>query len=186
MLTFSLNARDREIMRTVSSLDYKLHNDIAREWASELYTKALDGKVTSDTDAVAYGAVCTKNQKLNKSKKEVMLLSVEELKESGGKGVADSVAQYIETKIEDIVESDEMRYVVNQFLDMHEYLYIEEGVDIWVLIQKAKRMISTQTLNKRIMEKLQYIMNEYHMKDIFQVVLSNQNCCEILEYKLAL
>lgn len=186
MLTFSLNARDKEIMRTIGSIDFKLHNEVAREWASELYTKALDGRVTEDTNAIAYGSGCKKNQTMNKAKKEVTMLSVEELKENGGKGVADTVAQYVETKIDDIIESDEIRYVVSQFLDMHEYLYIEEGVDIWVLIQKAKRMVKTKTLNKAIMEKLQYIMNEYHMKDIFQVILSNQDCCMALERTLAL
>lgn len=186
MLTFSLNARDKEIMRTIGSIDFKLHNEIAREWASEIYTKALNGKVTEDTNAIAYGAGCNKNQTMNKAKREVTMLSVEELKENGCKGVADTVAQYVETKIDDIIESDEIRYVVGQFLEMHEYLYIEEGIDIWVLIQKAKRMVKTQTLNNTIMEKLKRIMTEYHMEDIFQVVLSNHDCCLALERTLAL
>lgn len=182
MLTFSLNKSDNEARRVVATLDFRLNSEKACEWASTIFENALNGRVTSDTDVLAYASGCERNQKMSKAKKEVNVLSVEELNETSQVGVADTVFQYTHDYLESIIESDEINHAVAEFIDMRDYLYIEEGLDIWVLLQKLYDNLSAKRdLPKTLVEKFQYIMTEYHMEDILLVLSNHRECRNILE-----
>lgn len=79
MFSFSIN---REVDFTNISLVPE--TQLGREWLSEMYLKALNGSVTSgNIDAYAYG--CALNVEKNKVKREVPLITADELS-AGYKG----------------------------------------------------------------------------------------------------
>ena len=174
MLTFSVNSNiDKEIENT-PIFDQRPSSDLGRQWWSEVVFKTLDKKTDDNVNLDAYGYSCERNDKMTTSKKEVALLTVEEI-DSGLRGVADTVAFYLDRNVDSIIESDEARTLVHDFMQVHEDLLLEEGVNIWKVITLAKQA------NTMMIDKLRDLMSRYNLTELIQDVLRNRECMAVLE-----
>ena len=126
MLTFSLNKSSDSIVKDMSSRVFNPTTDEGRQWLSELWFKALEGKVDNSVNVNAYGYVCEQNTKMAKNKKETALLTVDDVND-GKRGVSETVASYVDDNIDYIVECSDIKTIVDEFVEAHEYLCIEEG-----------------------------------------------------------
>lgn len=174
MLTFSVNCDINEVIMEGNLADARPTTDIGRQWWSEVIVKAIDGKTDDKVNIDAYGYVCERNTKMAVASTEVALLSVEEI-EMGLRGVADTVAHYIDRNVDTIIESSEVKTLVQQFLEVQENLEIEEGVNLWRIVKLAK------TQNIRMMDKLRDLISRYEIGEVIEGVLKNRECLEVLE-----
>lgn len=182
MLSFSLNESDARAKQMLVNLNFNLNVPVASEWASDIFIKAVKGKLQSDTNTLAYAQKCSLNQESAKIAREVNLLNGEEMEVYGSCGVSDSVLEFTENYLDDIIESEEIKKAVSEFIDMREYLYIEEGIDIWVMLEKLHKCLDQRkAFNKSLVDKFKYIMTEYHMEDILLTLAKNKKCYTILE-----
>lgn len=174
MLTFSINKNLTEAVAS-GALSFDMPTtDIGRAWLSEVVVKALDDKTDAEVNVDAYGYACEKNQTMAVGAREVALLSVEEI-QMGQRGVADTVANYLDLNIDMIVESSEVRTLVYEFLNVHETIMIEEGQNLWKIISLAKQA------NAKMTEKLIDIIKRHDISDLVNGVLSNRECLGVLE-----
>jgi hypothetical protein len=174
MLTFSLNTNSNSIIKELSSKVFQPTTQQGREWLSELWFKALEGKVDENANSNAYGYVCEQNTKMAKAKRETALLTAEERSE-GLKGVSESAAAYKDINIENILEHLEVKPLVEEFVGMHEYLIVEEGVNLWKIVTLVCKY------NQKAIEKLQNLIKEYHMETLIRAIIYNKECLGELE-----
>ncbi len=83
---------------------------------------------------------------------------------------------YVDGSIEELVENAELVHNANQIKDMHEYLLVEAGVNLFVLL----KLVKTHMQAKHI-AKLRSLMEEYKMEEIIKSVLSSDKGFSILE-----
>lgn len=174
MLTFSVNKNINEAIKT-GALSFSMpKTDAGRAWLSEVVVKSLDEKTTEHVEVDAYGFTCELNTKMAQGKKEVALLPVEEL-EMGQRGVADTIASYLDLNIDMIMEASEVRTLVEEFAEMYDYLLIEEGVNLWKVLNLAKMG------NMKMMDKLRELVATYEMGSLIEGLLTNADCLSVLE-----
>lgn len=173
MLTFSLNKTTTDVMGKVATIDCATNSDLGRQWLSEIYFNSLDGRVNDNVNVTAYGYACEQNTKMVKQKREVNLITVDEAAD-GVKGIADVVASYIDNNIDSLIEASEFKYQMEQFIEMRDYLLIEEGVALDRLILQAKRA------NEKAIKRLRDLITDYHLEDMVKAVLENSNFMNIL------
>lgn len=174
MLTFSINQDITTVVLKGTIADARPTTAKGREWWSEVWMKALEGRTEDTVDVDAYGYVCERNQDLANGKKETALLTVEELN-GGLRGVVDTVASYLDANVDMIIDNSEIKTIVTDFLEMQEYLLIEEGVNLWAVFNHAKN----EKVSSR--EYLRDIMTEYNLGDTISGVLTHPECIKILE-----
>lgn len=136
MISFSVNPSVYSEMAGVTKLLADgVRTDREREYLGEAYLKIIEGKGKENINLGAYSAACEKNSQLARAKKnEVSLLSSDEMTK-GFKGVTELVSDCVDTSIDAIIESADTHSYVESFIDMKEYIYLEEGKDIWRLLQ---------------------------------------------------
>lgn len=174
MLSFSVNKDINEVIRSSTVLDARPTSDIGRQWWSEVVVKALDDRTDDEVNVDAYGYSCEKNTKKSSSKKESALLTPEEM-EAGFKGIADVVAFYLDENMESILESDEAKTLITEFLEMQEHLIIEEGVNLWKVIKLAKNA------NTKMILRLRDLIERYNMEELITGIMKNRECMFALE-----
>lgn len=174
MLTFSVNKDINEAFNN-GTLSFTMpKTEEGRAWLSEVIVKALDDKTSDHVEVDAYGYTCELNTKMAKGKKEVALLTVEEL-EMGQRGVADTVASYLDMSIDKIMDSSEVKTLIEEFLEMYDYLLIEEGINIWKVLSLARNA------DKRMVDKLRDLVVSYEMGSLIEGIFRNQECLTVLE-----
>lgn len=174
MVSFSVNPDTYQAHRAVMKMRNPLGSQVAREWVGEAFCRATMGAVREDTDMGAYGAVCEKNTMLATSKREVQVVSSEDM-DDGARGVADVVFNYVDSNLDSIVDSEEVRYFVGQFIDMRDYLLVEEGCDLYTVFIRARDGVT------RSIARLRDLIEKYNMTDMIQSLLSNSEAVACLE-----
>lgn len=174
MLTFSVNKDINEVVKAGVLTHAKPTTDVGRYWLSELWVKALDERVDDKVNVDAYAFACERNSKMTVGSKEVALLSVEEL-ETGLRGVADTVASYLDVNIDTIINSSEVRTLIADFCEVHEMLLIDEGVNLWKVLKAARKS------NARMIDKLRDLISRHSLEDLIASVLGNSECLVYLE-----
>lgn len=174
MLTFSVNQDINAVVRKSGIADARPTTDLGRVWWSEAWVKALEDRTEDTVNLDAYGYSCERNTRIATGKKETALLTVEEV-DSGMRGVANTVASYVDTNVDSIIESSEIKTFISAFLQFQEDLLIEEGVNLWVLIQNAR------SLHTASVDRLRELIQRYDMAYTIEGVLSNRECFVALE-----
>ena len=133
MFSFSVN---REVDFT--NIDIIPKTELGREWMSEMYIKALNGAVTAgNVDAYAFG--CALNVEKNKVKREVPLITADELS-AGYKGqLVDSFsadkasyedAHRLTFAVDDFEEDSSYANALAQLEDIRPVIFNELHIDI--------------------------------------------------------
>lgn len=178
MITFSLNADVHKTLANTNLLQAHPLTDIGRSWWSEAVVKSLDDRVLGDINVDAYAFACERNTLFANGNKEVALLSSEELS-LGMRGVADSVASYVDLNVDRIVESSEVSTLVDTFLLYQEQLEVEEGVNLWKLFTLALKG------NSRMVDKFREVVARYDLTAFVESVLLNKECVPALEVAMS-
>lgn len=176
MLTFSVN----------DCLDYETKEEVLRKIdenrnnktpeimlaLSEMYIKSVEGKLESTENIAAFGKAIERNNRLAKQKREISVLTEEDLKQ-GFSGINEAVlfemVDYL--KIEDNIDIiDE----IEQFSDLVEKLLIEEGVNLITLIQLSL------TCNLEALNRLQDLIIRFKLQDLVKAILRHEVAIENL------
>ena len=174
MLTFSVNQDINEVVRQGGIADARPTTEFGRTWWSEAWIKALEERTDETINLDAYGYACERNTMIAKGYRETALLTAEEV-ESGLRGVASTVASYIDTNVDTIVESSEIITFIEQFKYLQEELMIEEGVNLWVVMTQARQAITPSV------DRLRDLVQRYDIAEIIAGVLKNAQCIVALE-----
>lgn len=142
MVTFSTNKDVYEVMPKVTQLNLNPIKQIEREWLSEAFIKIVEGKKEKIHFGLSsFSAACEKFAALERAKKgDVSLLNQEE-QEAGHQGVDTMVltingnGEYFKS-VEDMID---LQDTVEEFIDMREYVYLEDGKDIWRLLELSRQ-----------------------------------------------
>lgn len=178
MLTFSVNTNINKVILDNTFTDEKPTTELGRAWLSEVWLKAAEEKTDENINIDAYAYSCEKNTKMAVSKKEVAMLTTEEM-QNGGRGVADTVARFVDTNVDAIIESSEVRTLVTEFMEVYDQLIIEEGVNLWKVIQLAREAVPT------MIDKLRYLISTHNIGELVENVLKNPECITELEVAMA-
>lgn len=174
--TFSVNPNTYDKMVKVVKLNLNPTKQTEQAWLSEAYLKIIEGKGKENINLGAYSAACEKNSQLARAKKnEVSLLSSDEMTK-GFKGVTELVSDCVDTSIDAIIESADVQSFVSSFIDMKEYIYLEEGKDIWRLLELSRQD------DKKAQRKLRVVLETYdYLKELVEYVIKNPKCYRELE-----
>ena len=193
MLTFSVNQDVQSVLLTTNLGTAVPKTQEGFEWLSEAWIKALEGKTGEEINVDAYGYVCKENTMKAKNKREASLLTVDEVNESesGYVGVADTVASYVDNRIEAIVESSEVKTIVNEFIEYHDYLLIEEGVSLWKLLtvsleDSARQMNGNSRRNTTSsVQTLVNVVKRLGIEELIQNIIERKECMVALKGAMA-
>lgn len=178
MLSFSINKNINSVLTKGTLADVRPTTERGREWWSEVWFKTLDDRTEDHVNIDAFGYTCERNTLLNKARKETALLTVEEVN-NGLRGVADSVASYLDQNVDYIVEKSSVSTSVEQFCEMQEYLLIEEGVNLWRVMELAREE------NYESINRLRGLITEYSLGDLISETLKSIEAMSYLEEALA-
>lgn len=153
-------------------------SDYGKAWWSEALEKTLQDKTKEKINLDAYGYACERNTRMAVGSREVALLTVEEI-ENGLRGVADTVASYLDINIDYVVESSEVKTLVDEFLYMQDFLIAEEGVNLWKVITLARHC------NKAMVDKLKDLLKRHPIESLVEGILKNRECLKVLEGVMA-
>lgn len=157
--TFSVNTDVYAMMPKVAKLNLNPVRQIEQEWLSEAYLKIIEGnKDKAVLNLSAYSEACEKNAVLVRIKKgEVSLLNMDESTQ-GFQGIDEGVLvkKSWNDKFEEIEDAADVKFYIEAFLDMREYIYLEEGRDIWHLLA-----LSYYDGNKKAQRKLKWVIEQY-------------------------
>lgn len=186
MLTFSVNTNVYEVMPKVTKLNLNPTRQIEREWLSDAYLKIVEGKKeVGPVGLSAYAEVCERVSALERAKKnEVAMLDSNETI-MGYEGIqldfiTDTKAEVDFNAVE---ESADMQYYIVNFTEMWEYINLENGNDIWILLNHCMQN------NKKAQSKLRAVNEEFdHLEEILTYVIKNPCCftalAEIFQYTI--
>lgn len=149
---------------------------IEREYLGLAYENAHEGRINDELNLGGYGTVCRNNEMKNSANTSVGLFTADEINEGTRYGVADSVAFTVDNEIDDILESSEATQLVAEFLEMHEFILLDKGVNVYRVMQLAKDGY------KNMQKTLKDIVAQYPGFDgLLESVLSNPRCVLELE-----
>lgn len=191
MLTFSINRGFTDLaetsMLTRSSLP---RTDKGREWLSEACLNAINQisvigmnsekgqaqKVQKyklaqfkNLDVDRYAVGCELNLNRTISNREIPIVSADEV-EQGVYGVSESVAVFVETGIDEILDSSEVKTLVNEFVLRHDEIMVKKGLDLWEVLESAKRA------DVKMINKLRDLVTEFNMAHLIEGILTNTDC----------
>ncbi|WP_346234907.1 hypothetical protein MKY04_18195 [Lysinibacillus telephonicus] len=176
MLTFSVN----------DCLDYETKEEVLRKIdenrniktpevmlaLSEMYIKSVEGKLESTENIAAFGKAIERNNRLAKQKREISILTEEDLKQ-GFSGISEAalVAEVDYTKIEEDIDIvDE----IVQFREVVQNLLIIEGVNLNKIIQLSL------TCDFVAQDRLKDIISKFELHELVKAILRNVEAVEIL------
>lgn len=186
MVTFSVNKDVYAAMPKVTKLNLSPTKQIEQEWLSEAFIKILEGKKDIGTvELSAYAKICEKVSALERAKTGdiAMLDSNESL--MGYEGIqADFVTDTkAEEEFANVEANADMEYYIDNFTDMWEYVFLENGSDIWILLNLSMEG------DKKAQSKMRALTQEFdYLEDIISFVIKNP-CCktaleEIFQYRI--
>lgn len=171
MLTFSVNKRFETIYEENTVTITAPKSDSGRQWLSAGLIRIADGKLRDEKLNVdAYGRTADTNSLLGFQSKYVSILNDNEM-ENGNMGVSEAVASFLgDTMSKGYLDNDEVHTLVDEFLEVHEDLLIEEGINLWQLL--------TMSLSSKqvAVDNLKNIVSEYGVGDLVTDVLTNKVC----------
>jgi hypothetical protein len=97
------------------------------------------------------------------NKKDVRILNVDEIN-AGHSGVSEVVLAYIEENLDNLVDSDEFKWAITEFLDMRDYIIDEDGTDIVVVMIKALENVIPAV------ERLKQLIAEFHLGEVVKIL----------------
>lgn len=172
--TFSINDNPYEHMDKVIQLLSSPKSKTNQEWLSEAYIKIIEGKSKDSIDLSAFSRVCETNAMLKRAtKSDVSIISQTELT-LGYRGITDLVADCVNDSIDEILESIDEEYYIQNFLDVRERIYFSVGKDIWRLIELSRLDDS------KAQSKLREVIIEFDLKEIIEYVLTKPSCYQRL------
>lgn len=179
MLAFSLNNDYNNI--TFDNVNISPITDEGKEYLSNFFVAVINRK-NRTTNSDAYGKRSHDNNNINKLKNEVSLATTEELekcKEKTGisNAIPEAVLGYIDGNIERVIEDDAIRNVLENLNEMQDYLEIEAGVNLLMILRRAVKG------NTRAINKLRELKTEFSMDTMIRELLSTPNWYELYEYK---
>lgn len=171
MFSFSVN---REVDFT--NIDIIPKTELGREWMSEMYIKALNGAVTAgNVDAYAFG--CALNVEKNKVKREVPLITADELS-AGYKGqLVDSFsadkasyedAHRLTFAVDDFEEDSSYANALAQLEDIRPVIFNELHIDIANTL-----MCGLSTLNGSVASLKNLIAKYEKLGDVIKTILAH-------------
>ena len=184
MVTFSVNKDVYAAMPKVTKLNLNPTKKIEQEWLSEAYIKILEGKKDIGTvELSAYAEMCERVSALERAKKcEVALLDSTETI-LGYEGIhVDLITDNRAEEGFSVVEATaDMNYYIENFTDMWEYVFLENGRDMWVLLKLSMEG------NKKVQSKMRTLIQEFeHLDEIISFAIKNPCCftalAEIFQY----
>lgn len=183
MLTFSVN---HEV--DLSGINFEAKTWYGREWMGTTFQRAVEGKLGSapsipDIDKWGFG--CTQKATLGKLRREVEIISENDLEE-GQRGVvlerADSVNPNLVTYDKEALTYEEEEYYqqqLDQFVSMRELIFLEHQVDFALLLLQAANYV------KAAQEKIRYLNKQYyHLDTLVADILAGSSWREDL-YKMS-
>jgi hypothetical protein len=189
VLTFSVNnSRNNRTLVKLAGRNYNNLSSEGREWLSEVWFKALEGKIdAANVNIGAYAHKCEKNTKVATSKKETSLLTKEEADESR-QGVLETYA-YSSSNYEshkELGDTDDRldsNKLAREFLDLYDYLLVEAQVDLLTVYELALEK------NVRAIAKLKSLAEKYNFNELLKDILQNKFAGSIInslidEYEL--
>lgn len=178
MLSFSVNPDISKIVVEGTMSEARPTTDLGRQWWSEVWFKSLKPNNTGTDKMVnpdAYGYTCEANTNLNKAKRETALLTSEDFEAGARHGVAESVAFYVDNTIDSVLDREEVKSLVVEFLDLHEYLLVEEGKDIFSVM---KLVLEGNVALKKVLSD---ILAKYRASDFFVKFFQNQGAFDAVK-----
>lgn len=181
MLTFSINRDFTDIVTGEKAVKIKTPtNRYGREWLSVAIFSAFKNNKMEGTslDTDAYGMGCEKIAR-KKKRKEVNILADEELEAGFGGGVTSDVVKSLDDSYEKVIESRNLDTVVTDFIEMQEYLKIEEGVNLFTILTRAIANFSRSQM------RIKQLVEEYEMEEIIVSVLKEPSALERIKKELS-
>ena len=166
LLTFSLNL-------DCSKIDYKDVNFNPKTQAGEEYLSsfflavALGRNKTNSSDA--YGIKSRNNSDKYRKYIEVELVNDEEFEKFKSNTLPEIVLKQDVSTIDEFLDEDEKKEVLKSINEMEEYLEIEAGVNLILLLKRAVEG------NEIALEKLRNIIKEFSMDDLILKLLRIPN-----------
>jgi len=162
MLTFSVNKSTEDVMKVM----HKIKNFGDGQWVGEAYLNCLDGR-GDNININAYSYVCERNTRMAKQKREVAVVTVTEISD-GVQGVSENVMSYWDTNIDKLCEDAEVVYNIRQFVEMYDYLMVEEGINLWALLQSA-----LSGAHENSTKKFRSIVETFKLSDMIKSILGS-------------
>ncbi|SHJ59706.1 hypothetical protein SAMN02745136_00493 [Anaerocolumna jejuensis DSM 15929] len=174
MVTFSVNKDVYAVMPKVAQLNLNPTKQIEQEWLSEAYIKIVEGKKDIGTvELSAYAEMCERVSALERAKKcEVALLDSTETI-MGYEGIHTDLIT--DNKAEDefgaVEATADIQYYIKNFMDMCEYIDLEVGKNLWILLNHCIQN------DKKAHLKMRALIQEFeHLDEIISFVINNP-CC---------
>lgn len=171
MLTFSANKHFETIYEDNSVTITAPKSDSGRQWLSTGLIRVAEGKLKQDTlNTDAYGSKADTNTMMGFQSRYVSILNDNEM-EVGSVGVSEAVASFLgETMSTGYLDNDELQPLVDEFLEVHEDLLFEEGVNLW-------QVLTMSLTSKQVaVDNLKSIVSDYGVGDLVTDVLRNKMC----------
>ena len=139
MLTFSLNTDCTDIK--YSKLDLNPRTQEGREYLANFFVSVLLNR-NKTNNADAYGKRSAENNYKTKLKREVSLVTVEEMEKGKSEvSLQNSLPEVMFGKrdgnLERVEERDELEKLLDDLRDMQEYMETEAGVNLMLLMNRA-------------------------------------------------
>lgn len=179
MLSFSVNPDITKIVVEGTMTEARPTTDQGRQWWSELWFKSLQEKTDFNANPDAYGYACDTNTRYNTSKRQTALLTSDDFNSGATHGVAESVAFHVDSTIDDVLDRAEVKSLVSEFLDLHEYILIEEGKDIWSIM---KLILDG---NKNLKQELASLLSRNNASDFYIKFFKNTGAYDAVREVLA-
>ncbi len=179
MVTFSVNKDVYAVMPKVAQLNLNPTKQIEQEWLSEAYLKIIEGKKDIGTvELSAYAKICERVSALERAKEGgVPMLDSNELL-MGYEGIqADFVTDTkAEEEFANVEANADMGYYIENFTDMWDYILLEKGSDIWILLNLSMKG------DRKAQSKMRALTQEFdYLEDIISFVIKNPCCKTALE-----
>lgn len=172
---FDVNKDVYAAMPKVTKLNLNPTKQIEQEWLSEAFIKILEGKKDIGTvELSAYAEMCERVSALERAKKcEVVLLDSTETT-MGYEGIHTDLItdNKAEDEFANVEANADMGYYIENFTDMWEYVFLENGSDIWILLNLSMEG------DKKAQSKMRALTQEFdYLEDIISFVIKNP-CCK--------
>ena len=163
-MEFSVNTNVYEPMTKVVKLNLNTTRHIEQEWLTEAYLQIIDGhKEKKSLGLSAFSASCEKFAALGRAKKGEVALLTQSEHDSGYKGMDALVVNLSGESYKSVEDLFDLQDTVDNFLNIRECVYLDEGKDIWRLLdlsrqddKKAQRKLRLTIEKKDEKDKLLY------------------------------
>jgi len=182
VITFSINPQiennEYEFLSKYANRLYKnktIDDTRFNEWFSRIFLNELEKKEPNifetyeELDSYVYK--CDLNTKINKSKKEINIVSFEEF-ETYGVGCFDDFIK-CDDFVDDIMFKIDKDTLEKDLIEMHGFILVQEGVDILYLI--GKLVNKDWNDNDKLVNKVVTIVRRYGLEELISEILKDKD-----------